>query len=318
MKKKDISEAIDYCCSLRVGDSRDLFIILIDGTIICSKIPLRRRMKRDKESGKLLLSSLSEYIFLIPNHLKLMHEQHEIYVPFSQIAGIMPIQYFESRCEVTNIESHEESVSKLLFLDMLQKARKHSFKIQRFNVWNMGLSIDIDAEKFKWCDTNFANDTPLYCDWEFLSKTSGGLTSLGAGFALSFSIGWKKSLWSSFKSRVNQTTTELSKVCNKREVTISGYIHLLKSPTNKEYLKMENETWTSAIIAQSELKKIEKLKTQWVLVYFKESSFMFPSDLWDRISQKITVYGEIIPANIETEFGKRKCFLKARAAAYLK
>ena len=81
---------------------------------------------------------------------------------------------------------------------------------------------------------------------------------------------------------------------------------------------MESSTWAPGIISRSKVGDGEELKNMpWSLAYFNEDCFMFPKELWERMSQTIRVYGEIVPVIVDTEFGKKQCFIKVRAAAYL-
>ena len=49
----------------------------------------------------------------------------------------------------------------------------------------------------------------------------------------------------------------------------------------------------------------------------RTDGFMFPQDHWERIQQKICVFGEIVQAPISTEVGDVPYFIKARCCAYI-
>jgi len=322
MPPGEIYNVVDHCYK---SGYYSLIIILTDGTTFCTTIP-----GKAWGGGYPGLIPVSKQCFSLPNHLEVEHDQvdkeHSIYIPFNQIAGISTLQYSQEQIKTLGLPIsstyHVGSAYERLFEDFLPKAQRHLFKVERHHPMYR-LTIH---QPFKWGKISFGGDTPLYCDWDFLSKTSGGLNNLGVGFVVSFSAGWKNSLWRSFKKKVEQTRTELDHVVSKREVTVSGFVQFVKFDKSTQLkseteglLEMESERWCSAIISSLKVKHISQLKkVSWTLAYFKEPAFMFPKDLWERFSQEIRVYGEVIPVAVKTEFGEVGCFIKARAAAYIK
>ena len=313
--KNEIVRMIEHCY---LSGNSSLLIVLIDGTALCAHI------SGQAWGGKGLIPA-SEVCFSLKNHLEveinLMHDEHSVYVPFNQIAGISILPYSQEEIE-TREAARSDSAYRKLCHDLMGKAKRHSFKIKRHFVAYGHLF----RRPFKWGNISFGNDTPLYCDWDFLSKTCGGLNSLGAGFVVSFSAGWKNSLMASFKNKVKHRRTEIGRICSKKEAVVSGFVQFVKfdetafaKSEQKAFLEMESAKWCAAVISSTRVKHKKQFRNvSWALAYFNETSFMFPKSLWESFSQEIRIYGEVIPVTVRTELGKKSCFFKVRAAAYIK
>jgi hypothetical protein len=177
----------------------------------------------------------------------------------------------------------------------------------------------------QWGKTTFHSDTPLYCDWEFLIRKSGGLNSLGVGFVgLGVSAGWSSSLWSSFQEKVSGASAEIDRLCDGDEATISGYVTFSDTisedgPTDvNNVVFMEGVDWIPGIVTDAALDSAPDLEgVRWCLCYFRKDSFMYPASIWGNIQVPVRIYGEIVETPITTQLGRAECFMKARAGAYL-
>ncbi|SNR43075.1 hypothetical protein [Halorubrum vacuolatum] len=175
-------------------------------------------------------------------------------------------------------------------------------------------------EGFDWGAIEFDNDTPLYCDWDFLTRKQGKtLNSLGAGaLGLSLSAGWDTQLWSDFQNKVDESKTPIQSISNEHEVTVVGHTQFISLGGGGLSMTMEGDDWYAAIISPSPIKKIDQLSDyDWAIVFFKSDCFMFPKSLWDQIEERMNVYGDVVSTNFSTPIGEAKCFVKARACAYI-
>ena len=164
-------------------------------------------------------------------------------------------------------------------------------------------------------DVSFKADTPLYCDWAHLSRKKGGVKSVGAGFIASLSVGWSKSLWSSFREKVERTSAALGQVSAAAEATVARYPSFFDGV---EPLQMEGCSWRPALFSgERPAASQAQPAAPWLLAYLRDDCFMFPWELWGRIAHPIHAYGEVVPIEVHTGFGQASCFLKVRAAAYV-
>ncbi len=163
----------------------------------------------------------------------------------------------------------------------------------------------------------FTADTPIYCDWSYLSRKSGGLNSIGAGFGLvSFSAGWNSSLWSSFRSCVNRTATSIAQVIE-GEATVYGHATLLVGE-QVQSLEMEGGTWIPIVLTEKKVASRDDLdSTAWLIALIQRDHSTLPLDLWEKVAAPIRFYGEVLPIQLSTEFGSTKVVLKMRAAAHM-
>ena len=73
-----------------------------------------------------------------------------------------------------------------------------------------------------------------------------------------------------------------------------------------------------AILTKEKLNSSQDLEhLDWQLLYFRIDCFSLPDMLWEKINQPIRFVGETVPVTIETDFGKRDCFIKCRVAGYI-
>ena len=302
-----------------------LIIVLTDGTAFCGKLPTLFREPCDVKKSIASETENNRNGYLTIENTQ-VYKEYLVYIPLAKIAGV---SYFGFSQNYTEKKTGPPvsgqfligSAKEKLFEDVLNKARIQSFGIKKIHLcYRLAVHRPIT-----WGKITFNNETPLYCDWNFLNITSGGLSSLGASFVVGFSAGWKKSLWGVFRKKVSETQVKFDKIHAKQEVTVSGFVRFLEFPNStsslektSNFLEMEGEKWCCAIISNKEIKKKKQINdTLWAMGYFRQDAFMYPKDLWDKFSQEIKIYGEVVPANLKTEFGLRSYFIKARAAAFI-
>jgi len=290
-------------------------IILTDGEVLCGTLPPYPRPVIEPPP----LDTLELY-----NEEKSI----SIFVPFGKIAGIAPLPYRQEREPLPRHRYlySESPADRVIFDETLRKASVRGFEVRRHPP---GVCFLEAREPVCYGEIKFTAETPLYCDWNYLSNKSGGINNLGVGFGLiSFSAGWSKSLWTSFNRKVTNRKVSLRKICGRSDATLSGYISFLVNKVKssdeeeimykEETLHMEGVRWLGSVIAEGRVISSKQLgKTSWAIVYFREDSFMFPKSLWEKITDPITLFGEVVNFSFKTEFGDSKCFVKARAAAYI-
>lgn len=175
------------------------------------------------------------------------------------------------------------------------------------------------GESFSWEETDFDTDTPLYCDWEYLQRRSGGVKSLGGGaLGVSLSVGWDESLWSEFQSVVRSQHTEIDAAGQQEAVATTGHVEFVTHQGSYLTREMDGSEWVASVIASRDISDGDRLDAiPWMVGYFKRDGLMYPLRSWDNIKVPVTVYGNRIESTIETPFGETEWFLKVRAGAYL-
>ncbi len=286
-------------------------LVLTDSSILCGFL---------LESSKDIPRSRSR-------HLALGHSDCHVLVPRAEVAGISPVAYSQSTRDedlhrpLTWPESYESASSEILD-ELLKSARRRGYTVRDSREFD----FIIGSRRVLWGDIQFSADTPLYCDWGYLSRKGGGLNSVGVGLmAVSFSAGWTKSLWSAFGEIIKETATVYEKVCSRSEVALRAFPVFLRESQRRSdseqpkthALTMEGGEWSPVFLARSRVARPQELRdVDWV-AYFRNDSFMFPRALWGKLRQPIRVYGEVVTASARTTYGNRECFLKVRAAACL-
>ena len=320
MSEEDIFETIRYC----YDEGRNkIQVILTNGKTICGTIPGKTLVFRNNkaETPPFQDECFSQKSLIFRCH-KLFNEC-SIFIPIDRISGINILSYKQEVAiregERNFNNSVNESAMDHIFNSLFERSKEMNFGITHHHVqYSLNLT-----QPFEWIDISFGSETPLYSDWAYLGKISGGINSIGFGLPLgSFSAGWNKSLWSSFKKKTKSNRTPICDVKNKKEVLIRGHVNFLQryenlQPRNKvcDSIEMEGSTWIPASVSEKKPDSFDDLQSMnWVLVYFKNDEFMFPSNQWEKIVNKIDIYCDVVSAQIETEIGRLFCFLKARCA----
>ena len=248
-----------------------------------------------------------------------------IFIPLNIIAGISFIDYTENLLSPLSLVSNKSSYD-LMLEESLIYAESHNFETFRLGTIYDSNYI-ISKKLFKWGDLTYKSNTALYADWNYLQNVSGGLNCLGAGIGIfSLSGGWSESLWNQFQKKVQQRSIEICNIDTENDAVVKGYIHFIKHYTNIPYfepsidiIEMEGSKWIPAIIStKRNIDKLDNKTNSWALMYLKQDGLMFPLKAWEKISNTINVYCEVVHVSISTEFGTIPFYLKARCAAYIK
>jgi hypothetical protein len=265
---------------------------------------------------------------------------YHVTVPFEEIAGITPLEFheetrYESEFNVvidgeilgTPTETdlpYADSSSRVLKLDLLEKARRRGFAIE--SPFRIGKGLGIAASfPPTYGPLGLDNDTLLYGDWDFFRLLAGGLTGAGGGAAgFSFSLNWERSLLADLEKHTKKRVVDVAEVCKENgNVALRGFpiffdFEELPSAERAKYaLEIEGSLWWPLVVSR-EPAGDEEPPGSWVYALTKAAPLdSWPRQLWKRIPTAIRFYGEVIHAQVETQFGRAECVLKTRAIAVL-
>ena len=293
---------VDY---LYENDVSCVQITLTDGTTVCGCI--QKVYSYNSDGERVYKDNIKN------NCLELYYGQtfneHSIYIPASDIAGLNALQYKEnydcfedenrknrffgfdksksstsSDCSKKHEESkhkqekneaktYEKSIYHSFFEKLIEVAKQKNFQIKRhFYQYSLGA-----RRTFVWKDIELNVDTPLYSDWSYLERISKGLNSIGVGFMVSLSAGWDNSLWALFKKKTNDKKTQILDAKNMNEAVLEGHVHFIERYTNfpllektVDYINMEGSNWLPAVICTNKVKNIYEIEDkEWVIAYFR-------------------------------------------------
>lgn len=259
---------------------------------------------------------LDEEKYLVVKYDSVGYE-YEIAIPYSDIADLISIPFSHDK-EESDTPASPRSISptrKAFYDRTLEVAEESDYPVHNvLLMYNLG-----SPSNFSWGEVEFSDDTALYCDWEYLQRRSGGVSSLGGG-ALGFSVsaGWEESLWSEFRDAVETNQVELDETKDHSEVAISGHIDFVTHENEYITKEMDGSKWIAGVISEEYVEEVSALEgMEWNIGFFKRESLMFPLETWEHIADPVTVYGNVIDSPIETGFGIVDHFIKMRAGAYL-
>lgn len=270
-----------------------------------------------------------DVFFARPGYLKsAMRREQVVYVPLNRIAGLNTLLFDQKIVKTLAREGEagyvNESAAEILFDCLLENANAMGFPVEHHVLY---YSIGMMESRIEFTDVTFSDETALYSDWGYMQRISGGLNSIGVGVAIvTLSAGWSKSLWALFKKKVGEQTKAFDESCSEQEAVVNGFVTFIDEKKNGDGmypkegtgLQMEGANWVPAAISSRRPDSVDDLvQMSWRLIYFRDDGFMFPMKLWDRISQPIRVFSEVMPVNVKSPMGDQACYLKARAAAFL-
>ncbi|MGB9956854.1 hypothetical protein ACOZ4B_10755 [Haloferax prahovense] len=274
-------------------------IVLINGVTIYGVLPAENKVKE----GHLRLK------------LNEKHNEKIVEVPIKHISGLYKIDLCQTGPSISLLGGDKlESAEIWMYHWTENVAESFDYEIEDLElIYN----ITVTSE-FSRGDIEFASRTPLYCDWEFFSNKAGGLRSIGVS-AMGFggSAGWDSSLWKQFEDSVERHETELDQIHGRSDAVVAGYVDFIETPESNLTEEMEGEEWFAALISSSRPSGRDDLADKWSIGYFRSDSFMFPRRHWDKISEPIHVFGEVVDTNVETPFGDVDSYIKARGSASL-
>jgi len=317
MPEQKIEEAMD-------SGAKPNFIMLSSGEMIYAGSPTTIDQIADRLSEDYSLSDvfnteqevLEENKYIIVKYNSVGHE-YEIAIPYSDIADLISIPFSHTKKESDTPASPKRiSPTRKAFYDRTLKIAEES----DYPIHDVIVMYDLmSPSKFSWGEVEFSDDTALYCDWEYLQRRSGGVSSLGGG-ALGFSLsaGWEESLWSEFRDAVETNQVELDETKDHSEVAISGHVDFVTYANEYISKEMDGSKWIAGVISEESVEDVSALEEmKWNVGFFKKESLMFPLETWEHIANPVTVYGNVIDSPIETGFGSVDHFIKMRAGAYL-
>lgn len=304
---------VKYDQKFGISDRKCIILILIDGVSLCGY------MGGLSQHKNMISENDVEYEY----YLKLFYSVDDgdlvVFVPLNYIAGISLISYEQfSKIIVSKVPYFDEYVLQ----DLLIKNDSYGFPVTR----SEKRDIVPTTTAFVRSEIRFRENTPLYSDWAYLQRTSGGWNNLGLSTPIAgVSAGWEKSLWSLFNKRTTRILSGYDEACTKSELTITGFVSIFErqpSPGGPrvvhEEIEMEGVPWIAAAVCSLKAESIDDLRSNpWLLLYLRRDGFMFPMQLWKDIEQPINIFAEVIPVATITEAGEQPCFLKARAIAFV-
>lgn len=311
MPKNEIYSTIDFCY---LNNRYNIQIILTNGMVLLGSIPVKSWTI--SESNPI---TAKERCFkkecLELYYTKIFNEQ-SIYVPIHMISGISIINYDQKKVPATQDSNLVASLYDLMFEELLKKAELLNLATERY-FYQYSLKT---TKPFLWGELSFKGEAALYSDWGYLSNISGGINSVGAGVGIiSLSAGWDKSLWAVFKNKMDQKSLNIKFADEYKDGIIEGYVNFIERYELPDFekvvdrIEMEGTKWLPAIVSENNIKHAKDFQNcNWCVAFFKEECMMLPLNAWEQISQKLRIYGEIIPFSISTEFGVSKFFLKVR------
>jgi len=167
-------------------------------------------------------------------------------------------------------------------------------------------------------ELHFQEDRDLYEDKSYFETIAGGFNSFGIGSAVaSISFGWNRSLRSFQLKKVKGSITPLSHICSEEEVVVIGYptftfgFHEEKYNGIQMNLQMHGANWIPAVIHLDRQKQQETMN--WTIVYFREDGLSLPKEWFDKLTQPVNIFGEIL----RFPMANRPCVVKARAAGVI-
>ena len=102
----------------------------------------------------------------------------------------------------------------------------------------------------------FTNNTPVYADWEYFQRISGGINNIGVGVPLlSLSVGWNPSILSVFQKRTQEKVADIHDICSYSELVTEGSVLFFEksnSATPFNNLQMEGSNWVPGAVYQGD------------------------------------------------------------------
>lgn len=352
INNEELKEAINYIYDAGI---RAVIITLVDGNSICGLLPppiLRYYYGAlgDVEPQNYCYSG--NELFLVDRR---QFKEKGYRIPFDRIAGISALSYsqkgYPTNClvfpqiqqkkqELYDLRTEKEDVyqpnpnntedpllvegvyhTKEGFEDSLLdelyiKAKRYGFPISYYQV----SYLRPIPKPFAWGELKTVYPFPIYADWEYINRISGGLNSIGAGlFIVSGSVGWQKSLYGIREQLMEKNVQRLDSI-NQSEmesVVISAYIDIVRmkkgSKMSMPYEVIEGEKWFPVILSEKRMSVSCDFKTKaWCVGYMKEACILVPKTVFESIQEPVKIQGEIIPISISTSFGNCKFAIKIR------
>jgi len=284
----------------------------------------------ETEVEPLLVENSPKWLPLKEGYLRLCNDNstvgRDLAIPLAKVASIRAVVWMAEQIPEEEYGEylypmHEGFGDVTAFLSSLEIADKIDVPKMKNRFSDVAFSHIRKGKPYRWGRIVFDRFEPLYCDWEYLSRISGGVRSLGVSVPFGgFSIGGEPSLWSLFEKKLRQSKallpSELSN-CDSQsgDVSCKGTVSFFEKRIVHE---MEDGQWElGALTRDWQDRRISLRDVEWVPVYLSTKGFMYPRELWDRIMSPFVLAGSIHKTSMRTYFGQKEFFLKVRLAAFL-
>ncbi len=247
-------------------------------------------------------------------------ERIDICVPYEEIAGILPYGLSEQVAEgsVSLGEVVAEPVSLMAFDELAETGEADNLYVLRTAIFRLRSA----PQKIVIGDANDGRDTDLYFDWDYISRTSGGITSIGASWGPGASLGFERKLATKARAKVDGPGTLMAEACDHGdELRLFGFADFFESPEGTDNrhanldVSFEGEDWLPAILTPGPPQA--SIVEPWVFAYFRPKGLILPVRGWERRTRPARFFGNVVHDEIDTDFGKRACYFLVRAARQL-
>jgi len=209
-----------------------------------------------------------------------------------------------------NMIIKNESIINILKLDILSLFPSFLSLYTKFNTQeNNKISIYSYGSSF-YFNKNLLKNKPLYIDWDWLYRISGGINSLGLGIVISGSVGWEKSLFKIFIEKMNNLNTlqlaEINSYSKSDEFCIITPNINICYDDSQNNLFMEGHEW---------IKGYCNLGNDIIPLFFKiNDTFLYPIEMIGKIPVKFKIWAEKLPTTNEIIINeiKKNYFIKIR------
>jgi len=175
----------------------------------------------------------------------------------------------------------------------------------------------------KFEDVKFLDDTLIYADWNYFSRIIGGVNSVGIYFsAIGASAGVQLRLADECMKSFERPHSRIDGICRTSEAVVRAYVTFFEvagaavGTPNPMSLQMDGTTWHAALVSTDRINDASEVASSvWALAYFREDGFLVDEVLWDKISQPVLLFGDVMPATISTHVGQVSCSVYVRSAA---
>lgn len=316
---KEIEEFISYCYENgNEEDSEQIGVILINNHILFGYL----REQMIDYNGNITRNSLTGKDGYLELYYHEPFKETSVFIPCKDIIGLFPLSIKQKKIKSNKERWADNYTTGSIYDALFYRLLIEDAALLKYEVLHQEILYNLSPKTtfFNWGKAYFEDTTPLYSDWNYFTKISRGLNSIGIGIPIfSLSIGWEKSLWNSFYKKLKKKNIN-NPIC-KGENKIKGYVRLFDLPSiNKnqdpsEFLNMEGEKWYPGAFTLEKINNLKDLKRiDWQLVYFKSDSFLIPARLWSKIDQEISLLVEAVELSVSCKYGKSDYFVKVRAA----
>ncbi|MCR5566318.1 MAG: hypothetical protein K6F61_05665 [Clostridiales bacterium] len=154
------------------------------------------------------------------------------------------------------------------------------------------------------------NNYPIYADWDYISRMSGGIRSIGGGVGFSGSVGWDKTLYGQREKMMDKGATLLENInpSVKDPIVVQTYIEVIhegKDGRKIPYKIIEGDECIPVLIFVRKVDKWEELKSkEWCVGYLKKRFLGLSVSAFKSINHVIKIQGEVMPISNEISLGK--------------